>query len=369
MKVAIAHDWLNGMRGGEKVLEALLEIWPDATIYTLFHEQGKVSLAIENRPIVVSWLDRVPGIYRYYRNLLPLFPAAVDSLDVGDADLVISSSHAVAKGIRSGNALHICYCHTPMRYIWDGRPDYLPGAAQRAALAVFGSRLRRWDRATASRVDHFIANSRFVGNRIQSYYDRASTMISPPVDTDFYTGARNGEDFFLSVGALVPYKKVDLTVGAFNQTEKLLVVVGDGPERARLARRARSNIEFRGWVANDELRKLYLSAKALVFPGREDFGIVPVEARSCGCPVIAYSEGGAAESIEDGQNGLLFEGQSVLDLTQAIERFDTIRLSEQAIRSGTAAFSRERFRSEIEEFVRARWDEHHRGRSPDPVGA
>ena len=371
MKVAITHDWLNGMRGGEKVLEVLLEIWPEATIYTLFHERGRVSPAIESHPIVVSWLDRIPGIYRHYRNLLPLFPAAIASLDVGNADLVISSSHAVAKGVRSGDSLHICYCHTPMRYIWDSGDDYSPGPIQRAALGLFRSRLRAWDRETAAGVDQFIANSRFVGKRIQSCYGRTSTRISPPVDTQFYSGSRTTDAgrFFLSVGALVPYKKVDLAITSFNQSGKPLVVVGDGPERARLTRLAGPNIQIRGWVGNSELRQLYLRARALVFPCREDFGIAPVEARSCGCPVIAYAAGGASESIEDGKNGLLFGHQSVSALTEAIERFDTVRWSEQAIRSGTSTFSRERFRSEIEDYVASRWDERRRRSSGEPAGA
>ncbi len=186
MKVAIAHDWLTGMRGGERVLESLLEVWPDATVYTLFHDRGKVSRTIEDRLIVVSPLDRVPGIYRHYRNLLPLFPAAIGALEVGRCDLVISSSHAVAKGIRAPGATHISYCHTPMRYIWDAESDYAPTRLQRVGLSLFRKRLREWDRRSAARVDHFIANSKFIADRIQSYYGRSSTIIHPPVDTDFF---------------------------------------------------------------------------------------------------------------------------------------------------------------------------------------
>ncbi len=353
MKVAIAHDWLTGMRGGEKVLEALLEIWPDATLYTLFHQAGRVSARIESHPIVTSRLNRIPGIYRHYRNMLPLFPSAIESLDVGAVDLVVSSSHAVAKGIPSGHALHVCYCHTPMRYIWDAGEDYSPSLARRMGLAVFRPRLRAWDRATSGLVDYFIANSRFVADRIQSYYDREAALIYPPVDTDFYRGSRNPTigSFFLSVGALVAYKRFDLAVEAFNRLGRPLIIVGDGPDRIRLSRIASSNIEFRGWIPAEQLRELYLGALGTVFPGKEDFGIAPVEARACGCPVIAYGEGGTAETLEDGRDGVLFHTQSVSNLMEAVERFDKIQWSAETIRHNTTGFSRERFKSEIESFI------------------
>ena len=353
MKVAIAHDWLTGMRGGEKVLEALLEIWPDATLYTLFHQAGRVSPAIESHSIVTSRLNRIPGIYRHYRNMLPLFPSAIESLDVGKVDLVVSSSHAVAKGIPSGHALHVCYCHTPMRYIWDAAEDYSPSLARRMGLAVFRPRLRAWDRATSGHVDYFIANSRFVADRIQSFYDREAALIYPPVDTDFYSGPRNPTigGFFLSVGALVAYKRFDLAVEAFNRLERPLIIVGDGPDRVRLSRIAASNIEFRGWIPAEQLRELYLGALGAVFPAKEDFGIAPVEARACGCPVIAYGQGGTAETLEDGRDGVLFHIQSVPDLMEAVERFDRIQWSAETIRHNTTGFSRERFKSEIESFI------------------
>ncbi len=354
MKVAIVHDWLNGMRGGEKVLEALLELWPDAPIFTLFHQRGKVSRAIESHRITTSALDRIPGIYKHYRSLLPLYPSAIASLDVGSVDLVISSSHSAAKGVRTGGAKHICYCHTPMRYVWDAAADYATDLPKRIGLAAFGPRLRRWDQSTAKHVDHFIANSRFVAARIQSYYGRHSTLISPPVDTTFFCPPRVPEDFFLSAGALVPYKRVDLAVEAFNRSGRRLLIVGEGPERKRLMRKARSNIEFKTCVSNQELRDLYRRARALIFPGREDFGIVPVEARCCGCPVIVFSGGGVSEGLEDGVNSILFEKQSIPALLAAIDRFDTIEWSEISIRKGTSRFSRESFKSRIKEFVKAR---------------
>ena len=357
MNVAIAHDWLTGMRGGERVLETLLEVWPGATVYTLFHERGKVSPAIEAHPIVVSWLDRLPGIYRHYRNLLPLFPAAIETLDVGRRDLVISSSHAVAKGIRAQGAMHISYCHTPMRYIWDAEAEYAPNMARRIGLSLFRKRLREWDRSSAAGVDHFIANSKFVADRIQSYYGRNATIIHPPVDTEFFRPPRDPSDFFLSAGALVGYKRVDLVVDAFNQSGRRLVVAGTGPEERSLRKKAGPRIEFRGNVSTDDLRTLYRQARALVFAAREDFGIVPVEARCCGCPVIAFAGGGAVESLEDGHNGIIFSDRSVDGLNTAIERFEGIQWSATRIQENTAEFGRERFKAETRTFVEAQLDE------------
>src|SRR5712691_7141919 len=242
MRVAVVHDWLNGMRGGEKVLEAILELYPDATIHTLFHEPGKVSRIIESHRIVTSWLNRIPGVYRYYRNLLPLFPAAVESWDLSEFDFVISSSHAVAKGVRAGSATHICYCHTPMRYIWDGEGDYAFNTLQRAVMRAIRTRLRQWDRETARGVDHFIANSKFVQDRIRNYYDRDSDVIYPPIDTQFFTPplSTSREDFYLAAGASVPYKRLDLIVEAFNKLNRRLVVAGSGPQLKALRKMART---------------------------------------------------------------------------------------------------------------------------------
>ncbi len=238
-----------------------------------------------------------------------------------------------------------------MRYVWDAAADYATDIPKRMGLAAFGPRLRRWDRATAADVDQFIANSSFVAARIQSYYGRSATLIPPPVDTVFFSPPRRPENFFLSAGALVPYKRVDLTVEAFNRSGRRLVIVGEGPEMKRLRRQARSNIEFKGWVSNEKLRDLYRRARALIFPGCEDFGIVPVEARSCGCPVIAFRGGGAMDLLEDGVNSILFEKQSIPDLQSAIDRFDTVEWLESSVRQETSRLSRESFKSRIREFV------------------
>jgi glycosyltransferase involved in cell wall biosynthesis len=356
MRTAVIHDWLNGMRGGEKVLEALLEVYPHATIYTLFHERGKVSPRIESHRIVASWLNRIPGVYRHYRNLLPLFPAAVESFDLSGFDLVFSSSHAVAKGVRRGRAMHVCYCHTPMRYVWDADDDYAFGSIQRSVLHSIRPRLQRWDCEAAGRVDYFIANSRFVRERIQTYYGREAEVIHPPVDTHFFTPSANTgrEDFYLAVGALVPYKRFDLIVETFNRLDRRLVIAGSGPELTRLRKIARSNVEFRGWVTDEELRHLYRSAKALVFAAREDFGIVAVEAQACGCPVIAFGAGGLAETIQDGMSGVLFAEQHVDDLVRAIRRFETMTWPEHQVRRRVEAFSRDTFQAGIRKFVAER---------------
>ncbi len=353
MRVAVIHDWLNGMRGGEKVLEALLDLYPSATVYTLFHERGKVSPLIESHPIVTSWLDRLPAIYRYYRNLLPLFPSAVESWDLRGFDLVISSSHAAAKGVRPSGALHVCYCHTPMRYIWDAEDDYTLSPWHHAGLGLVRGRLQRWDCEAAGRVDQFIANSRFVRERIRKYYGRDAEVIYPPIDTHFFTPSSSLErdDFFLAVGALVAYKRIDLVVQAFNTLNRRLIIAGAGPELKKLRGMAKSNIDFIGWVSDEKLRRLYQTAKGLVFPAREDFGMVAVEAQACGCPVIAFSAGGSLETVEDGLNGILFAEQSADDLVRAIRRFEMMSWPEGRIRHQVEMFSREAFKTGIRKVI------------------
>ena len=356
MRAAVVHDWLNGMRGGEKVLEALLEVFPDATIQTLFHERGKVSPGIESHRIVTSWLDRVPGIYRHYRNLLPLFPRAIESLDLSGFDLVISSSHAVAKGVRAPHATHICYCHTPMRYVWDAEDDYAFDPIRQSVMRAIRPRMQRWDCEAAQRVDHFIANSRFVRERIRKYYGRDAEVIHPPVDTNFFNAspASPRSDFYLAAGALVPYKRFDLIVRAFQELDRKLIIAGSGPELKRLRNMASSNIDVRGWVTDDELRRLYRSAKGLVFAAREDFGMVSVEAQACGCPVIAFGAGGSSETVQDGIDGILFAEQHVDDIARAVRRFESMTWPQEQVRRRVETFSRETFQTKIRQFIAER---------------
>lgn len=365
MRVAIIHDWLNGMRGGERVLEELLGIFPGATIYTLLHEPGKVSPFIESHRIETSWLNRIPGIYRRYRNFLPMFPAAIESFDLSTYDLVISSSHSVAKGIQPGGALHICYCHTPMRYIWDAEDDYRFDPLRRLALRHVRGRLQQWDCEAANRVHYFIANSEFVRERIRRYYGREATVIYPPVNTRFFrpsSSARRG-DFYLAAGALVPYKRFDLIVEAFNTMGRRLIVAGNGSESGRLRRIAAKNVEVRGDVTNDELRWLYRIAKGLIVAAREDFGIVAVEAQSCGCPVIAYGAGGSPEIVQDGVNGILFAEQDAEDIVRAVLRADSIVWPVEQVRREVEAFSRETFEDKVREFIVGRVEMHCGSRS------
>jgi glycosyltransferase involved in cell wall biosynthesis len=330
-------------------------MFPDATIYTLFHERGKVSPFIESHLIVTSGLNRIPGVYRFYRNLLPLFPLAVGSWDFSSYDLVISSSHAVAKGINPGCAPHICYCHTPMRYIWDAEEDYGMNGVTRVAFRIIRERLRHWDRESAKRVSRFIANSHFVQERIRRYYDRESDVVPPPVDTDFFKLSESlvREDFYLTTGALVPYKRFDIVIRAFNALGKRLVVAGTGPELKKLRSVAASTIDIRGWVSNDELRRLYRTAKALVYIAREDFGIVGVEAQCCGCPVIAYRVGGMAEIVRDGFNGLFIAEQRERDVIDAIGRFEKMNWPPKQVSEGVERFSRAIFEAKIRRIIQS----------------
>jgi glycosyltransferase involved in cell wall biosynthesis len=356
MRVAIVHDWLNGMRGGEKVLEALLELFPEATIYTLLHERGKVSRSIESHPIVTSWLNRIPGVYAHYRNLLPLFPSAIESFDLSSFDLVLSSSHSVAKGVRASKALHICYCHTPMRYVWDAEDDYNFDAVRQIAMRMIRSRMQRWDCEASSRVQYFVANSQFVRERIHTYYGRESAVVYPPVDTAFFQPAHDVDsgDFYLAVGALVPYKRFDLIIEAFRILGRRLVVAGHGSELQKLRNQAPGNVEIRGRVSDDELRHLYQRARATVVAAREDFGIVAAEAQSCACPVIAFGAGGSPEIIQDGVNGLLFAEQHADDIVRAVLRLESMVWPVGQVRQKVEMFSRENFKTQIQQFVAER---------------
>lgn len=364
MRTALVHDWLTAMRGGERVLEDLCILFPEATIFTLFHRSGSVSARIESMPIRVSALNRLPGAHRYYRNLLPLFPWMVSRFDLKDFDLIISNSHSVVKGVRKGSgSLHICSCLTPMRYVWDRAPDYFhygdPLKLRRAVLNVMRTPLRAWDRNSSKRVDHFIANSREVQHRIARCYERKSDVVYSPVDTEFFTPSpkvRAG-NFFLLVTALVPYKRVDLAIDAFNRTGDRLVIVGSGPDLERLRRRANSNIEFKGFVSNEQLRKFYRSCAAVVVPGCEDFGLVTLEAQACGRPAIAYNAGGSAETISDGVTGILFPAQTIQSLSEAIRRFQHEDFDSGSLRSNACKYSRERFRAEMQMIVQQKWAE------------
>lgn len=336
MKVALVHDWLTGMRGGENVLEIFCEMFPQADVYTLLHVKGSVSATIENRRIQPSFLQRFPGVERKYRWFLPLMPLAIGSLRLQGYDLVLSSSHCVAKGVNPGGAPHLCYCFTPMRYAWDMYGDYFNsrrfGPVTLSAIGAVMPFLRRWDVRTSSRVTRFVAISEHVRERIKRHYGRDSDVIYPPVDVNFYTPAADmKKEGYLIVSAFAPYKRVDLAVEAFNKMGKQLHIVGGGEDDTRLRAMAGPSITFESGASRERLRELYRKSSALIFPGEEDFGIVPVEAMSCGTPVIAYGKGGAAETVvplgEPNPTGLFFGDQTVEELIGAIERFESERKS------------------------------------------
>lgn len=353
MRVALVHDWLTGMRGGERVLEALLDLFPEADIFTLVHVPGSVSERIESRPIRASPFNSVPLSARFYRHALPLLPSLIERFDLSGYDLIVSSSHCVAKGaIAPRGVPHVCYCHTPMRYIWDQFDAYFgPGRSSvpvRLAMRAAAPRLRAWDRESARRVTAFVANSSYVRSRIRTCWSRDATVVHPPVAVDRFRPAAQRDDFYLVLGALVPYKRVDLTIDAFTRLGRKLVIVGDGPERDRLRARAGPGIEFRGRLTDEEVADCLGRCRALVHAGVEDFGISLVEAAAAGAPVIAFAEGGAAEIVIDGPDdagstGVLFRRQTPDVLARAIEsfegrRFDRTRLVERAAEFAVGSF-------------------------------
>ena len=365
-RVAVVHDWLTGMRGGEKVLEAICELFPRAELHTLVRVPNTVSAALEARSIRSSAVGLLPAVGRFYRHLLPLYPAVVETFDLDRYDLVISSSHCAVKSvIRPGRAVHVCYCHSPMRYAWDQFRAYFGpeqvGRLPHLVLRPMMAALARWDAATAGRVDAYVANSRYVAGRIRRYYNRGSTVVYPPVDTEFYRlsessvqprpGPSAERPAFLVVSALVPYKKIDVAIAACRAAGAPLKVVGSGPELARLQRLAGPEAQFLGWRSNEEIRELYQQAAAVLLPGVEDFGMVPVEAQACGCPVVALGAGGACETVIDGETGVLVPDGSVEALTAGLNRARTIQFDSASIRRHALRFSRERFKTEFSAVV------------------
>ncbi len=364
IKVALVHDWLTGQRGGEKVLEVLAEIFPKAPIYTLFHFKGCQAETIESREIRTSFLQGLPFLKNRYRHYLPLFPLAVELFNLGDFDLVVSSSHCVAKGaIPPPDALHVSYIHSPIRYAWNQyfayfSPERLSFFSRRFVPPVM-HRLRVWDESSAARVDHFIANSANVARRIMKYYRREADVIHPPADIDFFRPAAGGERGadFLIVSALVPYKRIDLAIQVFNKSGERLTIVGSGPDLRRLRKMSRHNINFLGPVSADELRSLYQKSSALLLPGEEDFGIAAVEAQACGTPVIALGRGGALESVVSGQTGLLFPELTASSLRAALDKFGSLKFNDAAVRSHAEKFSRKSFKEKLSAYLEQKWAE------------
>ncbi len=359
MRVALVHDWLTGNRGGEKVLLELARLFPKATLFTLFHFSGSVPEEIEGLEIRTTFLQRLLGSRRFregrldYRNLLPLFPVAAETWDLRAFDLVISSSHCVAKNAKRGTAaFHVCYCHTPVRYLHDQFDSYFESRRALVRLGALFARspLRAWDVRTLPRVDAFLANSENVRERILRLYGREAHVVPPPVDTSFFTPPPRGQERrgFLIVSALVPYKRIADALTAAQRSGFELTIVGVGPEEARLRRLAGTSATFAGMASPEALRERYRCAEAVLMPGEEDFGIVPLEAQACGAPVIALGLGGARETVRDGITGVLYGEPGPESLLVALNRFRALRFEEEALIANASRFSqaafRERFR-------------------------
>jgi glycosyltransferase involved in cell wall biosynthesis len=339
MRVAIVHHWFISLAGGERVVDTIASMFPNADVFTLFLDEQKLPPAIQKHKITTSVLDKIPTARRVHRYLLPFYPLAVEMLDLSDYDLVITSDSGPMKGVITGlNATHICYCHSPMRYLWDGHSAYLRGMSplMRTIFGLTSHYVRNWDYSAAQRVDYFVANSNYVARRIRKYYRRNSAIIHPPINTSQSFLAGKQEDYYLAVGRLVPYKRTDILIDACEKLGRKLVIVGDGPEMKRLQKRSVKNIEFLGEADEPQLRDIYAQCRALLFAADEDFGMVPLEAQSFGRPVIAYGKGGSLETVVgayppieqgqtdelDGITGLLFEEQTADSLAKAILEFE-----------------------------------------------
>ena len=386
MKIAIIHDWLTGMRGGEKCLEVLCKLYPSADIFTLLHIPGKVSPVIESHRIHTSFIQNLPFAESKYRYYLPLMPSAIEAFDLKEYDLILSSSHCVAKSVKPGpSSMHICYCHTPMRYIWDQFDQYFGKGKSSwfAATAIKFIRgwLQRWDVKTSRRVNHFIANSRHVQKRIKKYYNQEAAIIHPPVDTGLFTPdtSEEKEDYFLIVSAFAPYKRLDLAVNAFNQLNLPFVVIGEGQDAKRLKEMAKTNIHFEGWLDNSQIRSHFARCRAFIFSGEEDFGITLLEAQAMGRPVIALGRGGALETVvPDSQSwkpetgidkiatsqptGVFFYEQTPEALIKAIQHFKSIesQFDADAIRTHAQKFDVSVYTERIKTFIEEKLASHSR---------
>ena len=363
LKTAIVHEWFTNYAGSERVVESFTNIWPEAKVFTLvdFLSEEERKIILKSKPPKTSFIQKLPFAKTKHRRYLPLFPFAIERFDFSEYDLIISSSHAVTKGLRKNkNQLHISYCHSPMRYAWDNTELYLSEANISKGLKGFAARsiinyLRKWDLKTASRPDYLIANSKFIAGKIRRIYNRNSDVIYPPVDVYKFEPISEKEDYFLTASRMVPYKRADLIVEAFSMMEgKKLKVIGEGPELEKIKRKASKNIEILGYKSGNELKSLMQKAKAFVFAAEEDFGITVVEAMACGTPVIALNKGGTAETVVDGITGILFESQNASDIINAVKKFEEMinKFDSAQISLHANQFSRDIFEKNIREYVR-----------------
>lgn len=361
MKKALVHDWFSAFGGAEKCIASLTNIWDDFDIYSLidFLDHENRDIILKGKSTHTSFIQKLPKVKEKYRNYLPLFPFAIEQFNLEDYDLILSSSHCVSKGVLThSNQLHISYVHTPVRYAWDLYFQYLEESGLdkgiKGILAkYFLHKLRIWDLSTINRVDHYIANSHYIAKRIKKVYGRTADVIYPPVDVDKFQLCEQKEDFYLTASRLVPYKKIDLIVEAFSQTNKKLVVVGSGPDLEKVKAKASKNIEILGYQEDSVLINLMRKAKAFVFAAEEDFGIIPVEAQACGTPVICFDKGGTRETVINKKTGVYFEKQNVDSLLSAVSNFESLQdvLEPKLVRENALRFSVPRFEQEMKQYV------------------
>ncbi|MCB1084713.1 MAG: glycosyltransferase family 4 protein [Chlamydiia bacterium] len=358
MRVALVHDWLTTVAGAEKVLKSLAQAFP-SDLFTLVKDPKKLTgTPFETLEIKTSFIQKLPFAKAKYRSYLPLFPLAIEQFDLSGYDLVISSSHSIAKGVLThADQIHICYCHTPMRYAWDLYQQYLRESKLKSGVKgvlakCFLHYLRMWDAHSSSRVNAYVANSHYVARRIKKLYQKEAEVIYPPVDTHYFQIGEEKDDFYLTASRMVPYKRIDLIVEAFGEMpDKRLVVIGDGPDMDKIKAKAKKNVELLGYQDDETLREMLQKAKGFVFAALEDFGILPVEAQCSGTPVIAFGKGGALETVVEGETGLFFKEQTVSSLIDAIHRFEKKSFDPQAIRRHGETFSEERFMKEFQALV------------------
>jgi len=348
-KIAIIHDWLTHMGGAENCLQVFLELLPQADLFTSVYDPSKIKLDLNNRSIHTTFIQNLPFSKKIYRNYLPLMPLAFEELNLQNYDFILSSSDACAKGIiPNPRAAHICYCYTPMRYVWDMYYEYMSdGHFARKLVSLFSNYLRTWDAASACRVDKFYAISQFVASRINKYYRREAEVVYPPVDCDYFVPQSKDEEYFLIVSRLVPYKKIDLAVRAFNKLKLPLVVIGEGREEAKLKKMAGPNIKFMGYQSREVIKDRFARCRAFIFPGIEDFGITVLEAQAAGRPVIAFAGGGALETVIEGKTGLFFDEQTPESLVLKVEEFAKMSFDKKSLRQNALKYDRQIFKNKI----------------------
>ncbi len=362
MKTAIVHDWSTGYAGSERCVESFTNLFPDADTFMLFdfltEEERKI--IFKDKPPRTSFIQKLPFAKNHHRKLLPFCPFAIEQFDLSEYDLVISSSHAVAKGVLTNqNQLHICYCHTPIRYAWDLTHQYLRESNLSSGLSGTFAKwilhyIRMWDTATANRPDHFIANSNYIAKRIKKIYNRESTVINPPVDIDRFECCAEKENYYLTASRFVPYKRIDIIAEAFSMMpDKKLIIVGDGPDEEKIRRKAGNNIEFTGFLNGEKYKNYMKKAKGFIFAAEEDFGIVVIEALASGTPVIALNKGGVSETIQDGVNGILFNEQKPELIKQAVEKFEMVqnKFNPLTLANYAKQYDRKVFEQKIKTFI------------------